>query len=412
MALEDIIAQRIAAMSAARMRMEATMLDPINQIGDRIRANKERAAARDLQTRGLDLQERSLAQREAEFEAEQVGVPEALARPVAESFVPKPTPISGGDLPAPFSAPAVFGNVAQTAIRREKIDAITSALGARGGANLMAKLAAYSALNKAQQAEAAERLKMTTLMATAAGGPKAFRPQMDPEMAARGASIYASGQTGAGKDEDSAAEDAWWQTWGPAATRDPSKLPDDALRSMPGSLRKNLGTRAGQEERFETSMAFKRQVEAQNIVETAKASARADEFLKLGKDREARLEVANAYAGARKSVADFQKEYGTKTSEIGPNGEWIEKYRVDVNTLDAERKAVYEGMLRTRDSLAARVGAPTPTADGNTSTSKVKFDPNTDAEALAIKKRLEAGEISREEAGRLLDARKQAVEAR
>lgn len=410
MALEDIIAQRIAAMSAARMRMEATMLDPINQIGDRIRANKERAEARALQTRSLDLQERGLAQREAEFEAEQVGVPEVLARPVAESFVPKPAPISGGDLPAPFSAPAAFGNPAQTAIRREKIDAITSALGARGGANLMAKLAAYSALNKAQQAEAAERLKMTSMMAAAAGGPKALRPDMDPEGAAAGLTQYRADQSAT--NDDGAAEDAWWQKWGPAATRDPSKLPDDALRSMPGSLRKNLGTRAGQEERFETSMAFKRQVEAQNIVETAKASARADEFLKLGKDREARLEVANAYAGARKSVADFQKEYGTKTSEIGPNGEWIEKYRVDVNTLDAERKAVYEGMLRTRDSLAARVGAPTPTADGNTSTSKVKFDPNTDAEALAIKKRLEAGEISREEAGRLLDARKQAVEAR
>lgn len=404
MALEDLIAQRIAATAASRRRLEESVysLEPI-------RAGLSAAQNQSFQARSLINQKRGLELQEKEYAASQAGVPSVLAQPVAEGMVPEtPVPV-GADMP--YGGSIAAADMAARVQRRGKIDAIVSALGAHGGANLLAKLAAYTAMDRQAKEDAGARLKVASDAATyarvLAGGPGSVRPTDDPSAAGRGVDDYGAGQTRKAaadvlksqQEEDQQTRD-WRLKYGSIA---PEDLPPEALQQAPDSLFKALMTQRGVGSRFNRSMAFKREQYDAVLANIAADNQRGDAFLNLGNQREGRLALVGAHDKAVRAIAKLEEESGAKVKmeTASPDGGWITTYRTDLSVLEGPQKEKYAELVRVRDALnerLGRLGATPESANGETSTAiKPKADP---AELDALRTKIDAGTATPEEEAR------------
>lgn len=157
MAIEDLIAQRIAAISAERRgltSLRGAQAPLQSALGDLAL----------LQQRRYEVDARTAAEKaEKEAAASEDRIPEIIARPTAEAFFPE-TPEALSNIPAtvPGTGIPVAPGLGPTMEmgRQAKVNTLVSALGAEGGAKLMAKLAFYSAAERVKREEAEAKLKI------------------------------------------------------------------------------------------------------------------------------------------------------------------------------------------------------------------------------------------------------------
>lgn len=322
MALESIIAQRIAAAASARARLEASnfSLEPIREGLAVARGDQATAAA-------LALRRDAMAQQGAEFEASQAGLPEPLARTLAPNILPP-----GADQGA--------------------LDAVVSALGARGGANLLAKLAAYTAIWERDKAAAARNTLAADRLARGAA-PKPVPPGVEDA-----------------RDKEGRKRE-WLAKYGPLLQRDPSEWPPEMLATAPPDLADNLLSAIGIGGRFKTRFAFDKAKWDATLSNMNADNARADALAKAGKDREARLARVSALAAVKGQIRAFEDEHGLrqKIETQNPDGSFSTIYRVDPSGLtDPDAKAAYRALLEQRDRLAGLVGEAVTQAAGGIAT--------------------------------------------
>lgn len=402
MALEDLIAQRIAATAASRRRLEESVysLEPI-------RAGLSAAQNQSFQARSLINQKRGLELQEKEYAASQAGVPSVLAQPVAEGMVPEtPVPV-GADMP--YGGSIAAADMAARVQRRGKIDAIVSALGARGGANLLAKLAAYTAMDRQAKEEATARLKEASALATytrvLAGGGGAIRPGDDPDAAARGVDDYR--QAGAqdiarkGQEQDEKekqVEDEWWARNGPLVRE--GKVPDEAWSSAPKGIRNALlvqgraDVRGGEKQTDRLIKAAAARGEAPvfdaeggltgfeptpDELRKREAVKRADSYLTLARDEKDRRKAGDSFRQALSVVRASWAPYRNLVTGQVDLMKWAAAESPTIRRLwdDIKAQAVESGInLRDLDSSipegAVQEPPPIPGGEAPPKTTEVK----------------------------------------
>lgn len=338
MALEDIIAQRISAAAQARARLDAS-----NYSLEPIRAGLATATSNDQNASALALRRDTLGLQQQEFDASQQGVPAGLASVIAPTLAPPGTPTSG-------------------------LDGIVAALGARGGANLLAKLSAYTAIAKRDQETAAANLKAAAGASAYARilkeGPNAIQPSDPLDAVSKAVDDWRAGQnagkvSAATKDRETkdAAKSAWIGKYGSIMMTDPSKLPPEALTSVPPDLADNIMSAIGAGSRFNIRMAFNKAKWDATLKDMQTRSARADAMEKAGDATHALAERKAAFSAATTALTAFENEHGMRKKLVTPSGDgFVESYLVDPSGLPEEARTAYTTLVQNRDDLARKLG--------------------------------------------------------
>lgn len=107
-----------------------------------------------------------------------------------------------------------------------------------------------------------------------------------------------------------------------------------------------------------TKGKFDREKWAKRVADIDTDNARADDANTRGDTALAAKFSKDAYDAARKAVNDFEEESGMrrKVSTQGPNGEWIDRYELDLSAIGEEERVAYKALIKKRDDLQKKVG--------------------------------------------------------
>jgi len=286
MALEDIIAQRIAALASMRTRLDASNYGLV-PLREGLQSMQEMAFRREQEGRVSRQGEAQLAfqraQAEAEaarhdetmresgrrfdesvrqFDIENAPVPEGLRRPLAESVVPAAPqmPDMGAGAGYAPGLPVVQG-VLDTQ-RRGQVDALVSALGAQGAAKLLASISVYYSKKNQNDEVALARLGLA-------------RAGLDLAVEREGRIAGDKAEAATREQGEKAAADAWWGQYGKGMVEG-GALPEGAIASMPEVYRKSFFS----QERIDARTEAARQAQTEWHEEQKRRWASDDEWRK------------------------------------------------------------------------------------------------------------------------------------
>lgn len=243
--------------------------------------------------------------------------------------------------------------------RKGRVDALVSALGATGGAKLLAKLSMYTALFNANNRDALAKLRLSADLADGVlGKPPAPK--------------------GGGSTE---ARDAEVRAFLAANGGDPEKWTPDAWGSLPPALATSMLKDRMVNRRFGATMAFNKEKWAATLANIKADNDRADAAFAAGRADEGRRIARDASAAADQAVQEFLQEHNgmlktQKVTVMDPNTGALKEDTVsvvDTSVLSPEAQTAYNDLIQARAALRKKVmgepapvvpGAPAPTTQG------------------------------------------------